>query len=70
MDCAIPVPRAMGCECGFGGEEEKVGKVYWVEGVCESPDMVESVEEIERRVRRERARREEEDMWRRKNRWY
>ncbi|KAB8302265.1 hypothetical protein EYC80_005706 [Monilinia laxa] len=64
-----PCPVRWDVNADLEVKRRRLGRFIGLRG-CESPEVVESVEEIERRVRRERVRREEEEMWKKKSRWY
>ncbi|KAF7923526.1 hypothetical protein BELL_0002g00350 [Botrytis elliptica] len=62
-----PCPVYWDVNADLETKRRRLGRFIGLRG-CESP--VESVEEIERRVRQERVRRAEEEMFRNKNQWY
>ncbi|CAD6448189.1 4426f4e0-653f-4f24-a2b9-b524b47cdbd7 [Sclerotinia trifoliorum] len=64
---SYPCPVKWDVNAGLEVKRMRLGRFIGLKG-CESP--VETVEEIESRVRSERAKRAEEETWRNKNKWY
>ncbi|KAI9640813.1 hypothetical protein NHQ30_010653 [Ciborinia camelliae] len=64
MHYPCPIPWDVNADLEV--KRRRLGRFIGLRG-CESPVVVESVEEIERRVRKERARRAEEEMWKKKS---